>query len=166
MWTPAGIRQPGGGLGIVLAGTAVFILPAVSFIPTSDSLSSSKLAIGISRASLVATDRPWCTSIDVPGAGNAQPCTDLTGLLNKYLGRHIPDQINNFLDEDKGSVIEAVKGVLADGPPIAAEIIGGEYDIDSPLGDGQEAIAEAVVERLPDAPQQKLVDPPALDSLR
>ena len=142
----------GAGLGIVLAGTAVFLLPAFGYVPAGNLMSSSKLATGISRASLVSTDRPWCSSI--VDADNTKPCTDLTGLLNKYLGRHIPDRINNSLDQEEGPVIEVVKGVLADGPPLtAAEIFGGELNIDGLLGEGQEAIAEAAVDTLPDPPR-------------
>ena len=142
----------GAGLGIVLAGTVVYILPAVSLIPAGELLASSKLATEISRASLVVTDRPWCSSIDDAGAENAQPCANLTGLLNKYLGRHIPDKINDFLGEDKGSVVEAVRGVLTDGPPRAAEIIGGG-EFDDLLGKGQETIIDSVEENLSNPPQ-------------
>ena len=141
----------GAGLGIVLAGTVLYILPAISFIPAGDSLSSSKLATEISRASLVATDGPWCSSIDA-GAENAQPCTNLKGLLDKYLGRHIPDKISDFLGEDNGSAVEMVKGVLKDGPPPAADIIGGG-EFNSVLGKGDQIIIESVEEKLSSSPQ-------------
>ena len=108
-------------LGIVLTGTAVYVLIATDFAPTQGALAGSKLAPEISRASLLSAETPWCSSTALYPAG---PCTDLRGLFSQLVGRHIPSEVTNALGEDGGNLADLVNGALTGSPQELADIVG------------------------------------------
>ena len=113
----------GAALGIVLAGTAAYILTGADLAQTRDVLEGSRLAPQISRASLVSTDTPWCSSISGGASAGSEPCTDLQGLFNQLLGRHIVDKVPDLLGEDVGNLQDVVREALAGSPQDLAVIV-------------------------------------------
>ena len=108
-------------LGIVLIGTAVYVLIATDFAPTRGALAGSKLAPDISRASLLSAETPWCSSTAVDPVG---PCTDLRGVFSQLVGRHIPSEATNALGEDGGNLADLVNRALSGSPQELADIVG------------------------------------------
>ena len=102
----------GASLGIVLVGTAVYMLTGADLGSTRDQLAASQLAPKISRATFITAPTPWCSSIRAEPSPPKEDCTDLIGLFNDLVGQHIPGRITNLLGHDADTVSEVVKGVL------------------------------------------------------
>ena len=104
----------GAFVGIVVAGTAVYILIGADLDPTRDALATSKLAPEISRTSLLSANMPWC-SYRAGGAG-AESCADLKGLANKLLGPQIFGKMEELLGIEPERRAEATGGSRAGSP--------------------------------------------------
>ena len=85
----------GAFVGIVVAGTAVYILIGADLDPTRHALATSKLVPEISRTSLLSANMPWCSSR--AGGAGAESCTDLKGLANRLLGPQIFGKVEKLL---------------------------------------------------------------------
>ena len=103
----------GAVLAIMMAGTAVYVLSGAGFGKTRDALAASSLATGISRASLISTSTPWCSSIQEGEVTGDYGCTDLKGVFNQVLGRHISVKVDGLLGEDPGALADVVKDSLS-----------------------------------------------------
>jgi uncharacterized membrane protein required for colicin V production len=102
----------GAAVGTVLAGTAVFLLTGADIVQTRESIRSSVLAPEVTRASLIASPAPWCSTLAESGAEVGQGCTDLKGLAKQLIGRYVPKKATEFLENDGGGLVEVIKGSL------------------------------------------------------
>ncbi len=93
--------------GLVLVGTSVHLVTGANIDSTRDALAESKLAPAVTKASLVASTKPWCWQVTEGAA-----CTDISGLFNQYLGRHISGTVEEFLGDDAGSLVDVVQTTL------------------------------------------------------
>ena len=109
-------------VGIVLAGTAVYILIGADFGPTRHALSQSRLAPSISRATLIVAPSPWCSSLPEGTYVVGQPGTDFKGLVEGLIGRQRLDQVEDLLGQDAGALAEVVKGTLSGSPEELVEL--------------------------------------------
>ena len=99
----------GAALGLVMAGTAIFIVSGVDNAAAQTALADSVIAPKISRASLFSSSTPWCAA-QPEGAANGD-CTDFNGLLSGVIGFDIGDKIGNALGGVKlGELVGAMKG--------------------------------------------------------
>ena len=149
----------GGVLGIVLAGTTVFLLTGADLTPTRAALASSKLAPEITRASLIATSSPWCSTLKQDESGTDQPCTDMTGLVNQLLGRHITGKMDELLGQDMGELAEVVQTALTGSPQDLASIAE-SGKVDALLDRNSEGnLSEILGGVLPGSPQDSEPEP-------
>ena len=108
----------GAALGVVLTGTSVYLLTGANIESTRDALATSRLAPEVSRAKLVSSPKPWCWQVG-EGAENGDACTDIMGLFDQYLGRHISETVGefgDFLEDDAGSIVDVLKTSLTVSP--------------------------------------------------
>ena len=114
----------GTAVGIVLVGTAVYLLTGADLAPTREALAASKLAPKISGASLVSSDKPWCSSLVGDASENSQDCTDLKGLANQFLGRKISGKVDGLLEgKDLGTLADVIKGTLTGSPEDVTDLV-------------------------------------------
>jgi uncharacterized membrane protein required for colicin V production len=106
----------GAAVGTVLAGTAVFLLTGADIAQTRDSIRLSVLTPEVTRASLIASPDPWCSTLAESGAEAGQGCTDLKGLAKQLIGRYVPKKGSEFLENDGVSLVEVLKGSLTGSP--------------------------------------------------
>ena len=102
-------------MGVVLTGTSVYLLIGANIESTRDALAASKLAPEVSRATLVSSSKPWCWEVE-DEAQNGSDCSDIMGLFNQYLGRHISDTVGDFLGDDSASIVNVVQTTLRGSP--------------------------------------------------
>ena len=102
----------GAALGIVVAGTSIYLLTGANIESTQDALAASRLAPEVARATLVSSSKPWCWQVEDTGPS----CTDIMGLFDEYLGRHISDTVGNFLGDDGGAIVNVVQNRLKESP--------------------------------------------------
>ena len=99
-------------LGMVLTGTAVYLLTGADLGQTREALAASRLAPEVSRVSLVTSSSPWCSSL--PEA--SEKCTDVLGVIAQLWGHHVSPKFDGLLGEDgalKGVVdLSEVSGVI------------------------------------------------------
>ena len=114
----------GAAVGIVLAGTAVFLLTGADIAQTRESIRSSVLAPEVTQVSLIASPDPWCSTLAESGAEAGQGRTDLKGLAKRLIGRYVPKKGAEFLQNDGVSLVEVIKGSLT-GSPADLELPGG-----------------------------------------
>ena len=81
----------------------------------------------VNRASLVSSSRPWCWQVE---GGSGADCTDIMGLFDQYLGRHISDTVGDLLGEDAGSIIGVVQNTLGGSPEELVALVGGQTEED------------------------------------
>ena len=129
-------------LGVVLAGTIVYLLVGADFAPTRQALAASKLAPEISRVTLISAVTPWCSSSQDGAPANGEACTDMKGLVNQFLGRDISEKVNDMLGQDAGPLAGVVESALKGTPQ---EIVGlVESDrVNDVLGEDAGKLAEA-----------------------
>ena len=105
----------GAVFGIVLVGTAVYLLGRADFGPTHNALAASKLGPEISRASLISTIStflPDCNSLE-DALSSAQGCPDVKGFVAKLTRADLGGGVDDLLDEDVGNLAQIVKGALS-----------------------------------------------------
>ena len=91
-WVDHVARAAGGAaLGLVLAGTGIFLLTGADRDPTRNALAASKLAPEASRATVLTSGQPWRSKVESGVVG--ADCTDRTGLLNGCFGERISAQV-------------------------------------------------------------------------
>ena len=98
-----------------MTGTSVYLLTGANLGPARDALAASRLAPEVSRTTLVSSSRPWCWQVE-EGVRNGADCTDIMGLFNQYLGRHISDTVGDLLGDDAGSIVDVAKTTLTGSP--------------------------------------------------
>ncbi|MDP6420408.1 MAG: CvpA family protein [SAR202 cluster bacterium] len=130
----------GVALGFAVSGTAVFLLTGADLEPMRDALASSELAPEVSKAAVLTSSMPWCSQTD-GGSVEAGTCTDIAGVFDQYLGRHISGPMEDILGEDMGSIAEVVQSTLS-GASVNTESIMGATDV--LVGEGSSALTEAV----------------------
>ncbi len=130
----------GVGFGFAISGTAVFLLTGADLEPMRDYLVSSELAPQVARASVLTSSKPWCSQNE-DGSVEAGTCTDVAGIFDQYLGRHIAGPMDDILGGDMGSITEVVQSTLS-GSPVNVESIMGATD--ALVGEGSSALTEAV----------------------
>ena len=76
----------------------------------------STLAEDISRASLISSSTPWCSTLP-EGAANGD-CTDFKGLLTGLIGFDVGDKVEGMLGGHKlGDIVGAMKGDINGSSP-------------------------------------------------
>jgi uncharacterized membrane protein required for colicin V production len=106
----------GATLGILVAGTLVYLVGGTNIAPARDVLGASVLAPQISRASLVSPSAPWCSAL--AKGGTARGCTDFKGLASSTFGVDIDAKVKDMLGgQDVGTLINVVKGNLSGSLP-------------------------------------------------
>lgn len=106
----------GAALGLVMAGTAIFIVSGVDNAAAQTALAESAIAPEISRASLISSSTPWCAALPESAAnGN---CTDFKGLLSGVIGFDVGDKVSGMLGGQKlGDLVGAMKGNINGNSP-------------------------------------------------
>lgn len=106
----------GATLGILVAGTLVYLVGGVNIAPARDVMDSSVIAPQISRASLISPSAPWCSAL--ANGGTAQGCTDFKGLASSMLGTDVDEKVKDMLGgQDVGTLVNVVKGSLNGSSP-------------------------------------------------
>jgi membrane protein required for colicin V production len=123
----------GTALGVLLAGTSVYLLTGADLSPTRDALAESKLAPGISRASLVKSARPWCSSFADPAEAEAASCTDVKGLFTRLWGDQVSTKVTDMLaQQDLGGLSDTVQQVLTGSPNDIANLVSSKDTVEPP----------------------------------
>ena len=106
----------GTALGLVLAGTAIFIVSGVDNAAVRTALADSAITSGITRVSLISSSTPLC-SAQPEGAANGD-CTDFNGLLSGLIGFDIGDKVSGmFGGYNLGELVGAMKGNINGNSP-------------------------------------------------
>jgi len=109
----------GAALGLVMAGTAIFIVSGVDNDAAQTALADSVIAPEISRASLISlisSSTPWCAA-QPEGAANGD-CADFKGLLSGLIGFDVGDKVDGMLGGQKlGDLVGAMKGNINGSSP-------------------------------------------------
>ena len=133
----------GAALGIVLSGTAVYLLIGADFEPTADALASSKLAPEIVRISLVNSSTPWCSQVD--SETHTGPCTNLKSLTDEVFGFNVADKVEVFLSDDLGAIAEVVQTSVSGTSQDLAKLASSDK-VNALFDEGIAAITEKVQE--------------------
>ena len=99
----------GAVVALVVAGTAMYLL--AGFGPARGAVADSRLAPEITKVSLLTTVTPWCSSLEA-AAKDQETCTDLGGVFDQILGRHISDGVDLIIGEDGGTLAGLVGGAV------------------------------------------------------
>lgn len=102
----------GVALGLVIAGTAIFIVSGVDNAAAQTALADSVIAPKISRASIISSSTPWCAA-QPEGAANGD-CTDFNGLIGFDIGDKVSGMFGGY---NLGELVGAMKGNLNGNSP-------------------------------------------------
>ena len=126
--------------GFIVSGTAVFLLTGADLEPTREYLAASQLASEVGKATVLSSSLPWCSQTD-GGSVAAGTCTDVAGVFDQHLGRHIPGSMEDVLGGDMGSITEVVQSTLSGNPADLETLV---EATDALVGDGSDALTEVV----------------------
>ena len=115
----------GAAIGLVVLGTALYLLNGADIEPLREPLRNSTLAPQISQVSLVSTSIPWCSELvnalgvaRAVGAGSEpsiipsdEPaeCANLMSVAESLLGSSISDKLSGFLGKDVVKLADVVQ---------------------------------------------------------
>ena len=98
----------GAAAGLVLTGTASYLLIGAGLPQLRISLDESRLVVGISRISLISLSKPWCSryfgtddqAAEAELASDGEECTSLKTLAGRLAGERITGKFDGILGHD------------------------------------------------------------------
>ena len=134
----------GAAVGLVLTGTASYLLIGAGLPQLREPLAESTLIAEVSQISLLSSSKPWCSQLADEDAVAGEDCNSLKSLAVRLASGPIKDKLGGLIGQDVDQLIEVVGSSLDGSTSRLTELTGDDLPSEEGLLGAFEALADKI----------------------